>query len=277
MSTRNFDEWFGTFRAYIGGPVDFAKVYENAEKLKDEINILNLLINASDIEAEFKRVITKYPECLKAVPILLAVRGHELYCQDENTAITYRFDRITQTPEQYAYFMRKTGLFDMLSHHIICSLNDYVIGVEAGLDSNGRKNRGGHQMEHLVESYLKKAGLPYTREIPMAVIRKDWGISFTADFIQNKRWDFAVKTAQNICLIETNFYTSGGSKLNETARSYRLIAEEARNIPGLTFIWITDGKGWTSAKHDLRETFTVLDTLYNISDMEAGIFNTLLR
>ena len=118
MNSRNFDEWLKTFRESINGYdyyTDFAKVYENAEKLKDEINILNLLINATDIEAEFKRIITKYPECLKAVPILLAVRGHELYCQDENTAINYCFDRITQTPEQYAYFMRETGLFDMLS------------------------------------------------------------------------------------------------------------------------------------------------------------------
>ena len=161
--------------------------------------------------------------------------------------------------------------------NIICNLNDYVTGVEVGMDSNGRKNRDGHQMENLVESYLKKTGLPYTKEVPMTTIRNDWGVTLTADFVQNKRWDFAVKTDQNIYLIETNFYTSGGSKLNETARSYKLIAEEAKNIDGFTFVWITDGKGWTSAKHDLRETFTVLDTLYNISDMEAGIFISLLR
>ncbi|MBR1657032.1 MAG: hypothetical protein IJ697_01010 [Synergistaceae bacterium] len=77
--------------------------------------------------------------------------------------------------------------------------------------------------------------------------------------------------------MERNFYTSGGSKLNETARSYKLIAEETRNINGLVFVCITDGKSWLSAKHNLRETFDVLETLYNITDLEHGIFDSLFR
>ena len=156
----------------------------------------------------------------------------------------------------------------------IASLYGYVMGVEAGLDSNGRKNRGGHQMEKLVESYLRKLGVSYSKEITTSSLREKYGLILPSS-LTNKRWDFAVKTGSNIYVIETNFYTSGGSKLNETARSYRLIAEEARNIPGFAFVWITDGKGWLSAKNSLRETFSVLDTLYNISDMEAGIFNEL--
>lgn len=278
MSKRNFDEWFATLRDSINGfdyYTDFEKVYENASGLRDEINILNLLIGAEDIESEFIRIITKYPECLKAVPVLLAVRSHEIYCQDENISMTYRFDHPAQSSEQYIYFMRKTGLFNLLQHHIISNLQDYIMGVEAGLDSNGRKNRGGHQMERLVEGYLKKSGITYSKEIATAELRQNWGIYLASDFAQNKRWDFAVKTQQAIYVIETNFYTSGGSKLNETARSYRLIAEEARNISGFVFIWITDGRGWNSAKHNLQETFNSLDTLYNISDMEDGIFNSL--
>ena len=277
---RDFDKWLKTFRDSINGfdyYTDFAKVYENAAKLKDEINILNLLVNADDIEAEFKRVIAKYPECLKAIPILLAVRGHELYCQDENAAITYRFDKITQTPEQYSYLMRKTGLFDLLRKHIISNLNDYVTGVEAGLDSNGRKNRGGHQMERLVEGYIRETGAEYCKEFTTADIINNWNITLPSDFATNKRWDFAVRTPANIYVFETNFYTSGGSKLNETARSYKLIAEQAGNINGFVFVWITDGNGWNSAKHSLHETFSVLDTLYNIADLQAGILNTLLR
>ena len=228
---------------------DFTKIFENAGKLRDESNILNLLIGAKDIEAEFTRIITKYPECLKAVPILLAVREHEIFCQDKLGAFTYNFDEFNQTTEQYSYFMRETGLFDLLQNHIISNLHDYVTGVEAGLDSNARKNRGGHQMEHFVENYLA----------------------------ENKRWDFAVKTSSSIYAIETNFYTSGGSKLNETARSYKLIAEEAAKIQGFVFIWITDGLGWHSTKNNLRETFDVLKTIYNIADIEAGILNKLLQ
>lgn len=115
--------------------VDFMKIYENTEKLKVEIFILNSLVKSKNIEADFKRIITKYPECLKAIPILLAVRENEIYCQDENLALNFQFDAMTQTPEEYAYFMRKTGLFDLLQNHGITNLYDYVMGVEAGLSA----------------------------------------------------------------------------------------------------------------------------------------------
>ena len=280
MNSRNFDEWLSTFRESINGfdyYTDFAKVCQNAAIFRDEINILNLLVNAENIESEFRRIIAKYPECLKAIPLLLAVRSYELYCQDENVAITYNFDHMTQTPEQYAYFMRKTGLFDMLANHIISNLHDYVTGVETGLDSNARKNRGGHQMEYLVENYIKDTGAEYTSEITTPEIVSRYNISLPPDFAPNKRWDFASKTPNSVYAFETNFYASGGSKLNETARSYKLIAEQAKHLTGFTFIWITDGKGWLSAKNSLHETFTALDTIYNIADLEAGIINTFLH
>lgn len=280
MRKRNFEEWFATFRESINGYdyyIDFGKVYRNADKLKTEIFMLNSLVNSQNIEAEFIRIITEYPKCIKAVPILLAVRSYEIYCQDENASITYTFSKLTQTPEQYVYFMHKTGLFDMLKGHIISNLYDYVMGVEAGLDSNGRKNRGGDQMEHLVESFLKKSGLTYSREITTSELSSQFGITLPDSFVPNKRWDFAVNSPSTLFAIETNFYTSGGSKLNETARSYKQISEHARNIPGFTFVWITDGKGWESAKNNLHETFNALDTLYNIADMEAGILDRLFH
>ena len=236
---------------------------------------MNVLIGAEDIETKFRRVLTKYPECLKAIPILLAVRKREILCQDENGVLKYRFDKPNQTLEQYVYFMRETGLFDILREKRISSLYGYVVGVETGLDSHGRKNRGGHQMEHLVEAFLKKSGVTYSREIETGELSKQFGITLPESFEPNKRWDFAVKTSGHVYAIETNFYTDKGSKLNTIASSYRLIAEEARNIPGLTFIWITDGKGWRYAKNSLQETFSVLDTLYNISDMEHGVFSQI--
>ena len=179
--------------------------------------------------------------------------------------------------EQYAYFMCKTGLFDLIQHNIIHDLNDYVTGVETGLDSNGRKNRGGHQMENLVARYLTEANTPYLREITTSEISSQFGIALPESFAQNKRWDFAVKTLGHVYAIETNFYTDKGSKLNETARSYRLIAEKSHDIPGFTFVWITDGKGWRFAKNNLQETFSVLNTLYNITDMEQGIFTRIFH
>ena len=283
MQKRIFSDWLATFRPSINNYnyyTDFAKVYENAERLKIEINILNSLIHSRNIEDDFDNLLHKYPECLKAIPILLAVRESEIYCQDENGAINYKFSQAEQSIEQYKYFMRQTGLFNMLESHIISNLYDYVTGVEVGLGSNGRKNRGGHQMEDLVESYLKKANVEYYKEMYLTEIEEKWDINLaaiSAEGTSTKRWDFVVKTKNNIYVIETNFYTSGGSKLNETSRSYKMIAEEAMNIKNFSFVWITDGAGWRSAKRNLEETFNVLQNLYNIADMENDIFKKLFH
>ena len=176
--------------------------------------------------------------------------------------------------------MRQTGLFDMLENHIISNLYDYVTGVEVGLGSNGRKNRGGHQMEDLVESYLKKAKVEYYKEMYLTEIEEKWQINLSAisaEGTSTKRWDFVIKTDNCIYVIETNFYASGGSKLNETSRSYKMIAEESKNIKDFKFVWITDGAGWRSARRNLEETFNVLDTLYNIKDMENNTFEQLFK
>lgn len=284
---RNFDDWLSKFRLSISGYdyyVNFDKVVENVEKLKIELNILNSLIGSKDIENEFEKVITKYPETLKCVPLLLAVRGNEIYAQDEDGAFTYKFSEMNYSLEQYKVFMRKTGLFDLIANHLVNNLVDYALGVETGLDSNGRKNRGGHQMENLVESYIRKAGFikdeTYFKEMYLADIESKWDIDLSALSNQGKarkRFDFVVKTGAMIYAIETNFYggTGGGSKLNETARSYKMLAQEADTVDGFTFVWITDGTAWRSARGNLRETFDVLDTIYSIDDMEHGIMKTL--
>ena len=283
MSKRVFSEWLGTFRKSINGYkyyTDFEKVYENAEKLKIEINILNSLIGSKNIEEEFENILRKYPECIKAIPILIAVREYEIYCQDANGAVNYNFKKIVQSIEDYKYFMRETGLFDMIANHLIGNLYDYVLGVEVGLGSNGRKNRGGHQMEDLVERYIKKTGLEYYKEMYLTDIEEKWNVdlsAISADGTTTKRWDFVVKTDDNIYVIETNFYTSGGSKLNETARSYKTIALEAKDIEGVEFVWITDGGGWISARRNLEETFDVMSSIYNIADMENNIFESLFK
>ena len=168
----------------------------------------------------------------------------------------------------------------MLQNHIISNLYDYVTGVEVGLGSNGRKNRGGHQMENLVESYLKKSNVEYYKEMYLTEIEKKWNINLSAisaEGTSTKRWDFVVKTTECIYVVETKFYTGGGSKHNETARSYKMIAEEARSVAGFRFVWITDGGGWKSARRNLEETFNVLNDIYNIADMENNIFDTLFR
>ena len=283
---RKFNEWLSRFRDSIANYeyyIDFEKVYKNVDNIKVELNILNSLIGSTDIENDFLQLLNKYPETLKCIPLLLAVRTNEIYAIDSDGEFIYNFEKMNYTSQQYAIFMRKTGLFDLMKNHIIHSLVDYATGVETGLDSNGRKNRGGHLMENLVESFIVKAGYikgrNYFKEMYIHEITEKWQIDLSAISNQGKaekRFDFVIKTDNMIYGIETNFYASGGSKLNETARSYKQIAQEVDTIDGFTFIWFTDGRGWQSAKRNLEETFGILDTMYSISDMENGILQNLL-
>lgn len=208
MTNRNFDEWLSKFRPSISSYdyyIDFEKVIRNIEEIKVELNILNSLIGTKNIEKDFERIISKYPETLQCVPLLLAVRGYEIYEQDEEDAFLYNFKKVNYSVEQYKVFMRKTGLFDMIANHLVNNLVDYALGIE------------------------------------------------------------------------TNFYGGGGSKLNETARSYKMLSQEANTIDGFTFVWFTDGIAWKSAGGNLRETFEVMDTIYSIDDMENGVMNKLFR
>lgn len=280
---RNFVEWLGTFKDNISDYkyyINFDKVYKNVEENKVEFNMLNSLLGSKNIEEDFINLVTKYPEVLKCIPILLAVRNMEIPAMDEEGAFIYNFKKMNQSLEQYIVFMNKTGLFDLLANRGVTNIIDFVLGVETGLDSNGRKNRGGHLMEDLIEGYLKSEGVEYYKEMYLKAIEEKWGVNLSS--LSNngksaKRFDFVVKTKNMIYGIETNFYTSGGSKLNETARSYKMIAEECKNIEGFKFVWFTDGKGWTSAKKNLEETFDVLDSMYNINDVENGVMKELFK
>ena len=278
---RSFNDWLNQMRGSINGYnyyVDFPKVYANVNALRIELNIMNSLIGSKNIETDFEALLKKYPEILKCIPTLLAVRANEIYAQDSNGAFTYDFEKINWSVDEYIIFMRKTGLLDLIANHIVNNLVDYALGIETGLDSNGRKNRGGHQMEDLVEEFIKATGTEYYKEMYLTDIERKWGVdlsAISAEGTTTKRWDFVVKTKDTIYVVETNFYTGGGSKLNETARSYKMIAEEARQVVGVEFMWITDGGGWRSARRNLEETFNTMTHLYNISDMENGIFLSL--
>lgn len=291
--SRDFNAWLSGFRDSIadyGYYIDFEKVHRNVDNIKVELNILNSLIGSKNIEADFENLMRKYPEVLKCIPLLLAVRTNEIYCQDENGGHLFQFDFGKYPPnshahyERYKYFMRETGLFDLLENHIVNNLVDYATGVETGLDSNGRKNRGGHLMEDLVESFIQKAGfvkgVNYFKEMYIHQITDKWNIDLSAISNQGKmekRFDFVVKTPNMIYGIETNFYGSGGSKLNETARSYKTLAWETEEIDGFTFVWFTDGKGWTSARNNLEETFDVMQHIYNIKDLEDGVISEVFK
>lgn len=283
---RDFESWLAGFIPSIADYkyyVDFDKVYRNVDEIRIPLNILNSLIGSKTIEEDFKKVVKHYPETLRCIPILLAKRERDIMVMDENGLHDFDFQNSNYTIGEYAEFMRRTGLFDLMENHIVNNLVDYVTGIEVGLDSNGRKNRGGDLMENLVEGFLIKAGLrkgiDYFKEMYIHEIENKWNIDLSS--ISNngnaeKRFDFVVKGENCIYGIETNFYSSSGSKLNETARSYKTITMETKDLDYFKFVWITDGFGWHKAKNNLREIFDVLDDLYNISDLENGVMSKVL-
>lgn len=280
---KDFNKWLSTFRDSIANYsyyVDFKTVYRNAEILKIELNMLNSLIGSSNIESDFKNLIIKYPSVLKCIPVLLAKREMNIFCVDEDGTYNFNFKNRNYSIDEYIMFMRKTGLFDLMKKHIIGNIYDYVIGVEVGLNSNGRKNRGGHLMEDLVESFINKAGFikdkTYFKEMYLSELEKMTGLDLST--LSNsgstaKRFDFVIISDKCVYACECNFYASGGSKLNETARSYKSLALESKGIEGFKFVWFTDGVGWVSARNNLKETFDVLDDIYCIQDLEENVLN----
>lgn len=283
---RNFKEWFNTFTDSIATYeyyTDFNTVYKNINKIKVELNIMNSLVGSKNIEKDFDNLFKKYPEIRKCLPLLIAVREKEIKVVDNGEKLKYNFTNIDDI-ELLKRFMRKTGLFDLISNHLVNNLVDYATGVEVGLGSNGRKNRGGHLMEDVLQGFIEKEGFvlnqTYFKEIYLKDIENKWNINLSS--LSNlgkvaKRFDYVVKTDNCIYAFETNFYSSSGSKLNETARSYKMIAEESKNIKGFAFVWVTDGLGWVDARNNLEETFDVMDNIYNIKDLSNGKLKEILK
>ena len=281
---KDFNQWLSTFRESIANYtyyVEFETVYKNAHDLKIELNMLNSLIGSLDIENDFKNLVSKYPSVLRCIPILIAKREMTVFCMDGDGTFNFDFRKMNYGIDDYIMFMRKTGLFELMEKHLLGNIYDYVIGVEAGLNSNGRKNRGGHLMEDLVESFIQKAGFiknkSYFKEMYLSDLEKKTGLDLSS--LSNsgstaKRFDYVIITNKCVYACECNFYASGGSKLNETARSYKTLALESKGIAGFEFVWFTDGIGWTSARNNLKETFDVLDDIYNIKELEDNILSS---
>ena len=291
---RNFEEWLEQFDDSIASwkyYTDFDKVYDNVNKIKNELNLLNGLIGSKRIEEEFKELINEYPKVLQVIPILIAKRENIIIIKDAEQDYYYNFKNMNYSIDDYVLFMKKTGIFDLLENHLIGNVFDYVTGVEVGMDTNGRKGRTGDAMEDLVESYLLKAGFVrdfnYFKEYTQTDIMNKWGIDLShidqklkgesSNKNAEKRFDFVVKTDKMLYVIETNFYGTQGSKLNETARSYKMIESEFKNMKNVTFVWFTDGKGWRSARHNLEETFNEMENIYNISDMKNDIMSKIFK
>jgi type II restriction enzyme len=269
--------------------VDWDKVFDNMKEVEVALNTMNYLIGKENFDDEFRFLLKHNPEIVKTIPILIVRDGSHSskfkilidYKQRKLVYEEYDFTKKEITEEdidKYLAFVRETGLKNLIASQKVKSLVDYMIGVEAGLDSHGRKNRGGNRMEDIVEFFIgdlcEKKGFEYLREANAAKIKEKWNIAIPIN-ISSRKYDFLVYTGKDLFVFETNFYGGGGSKLKSTAGEYKNLSDYLRN--DCKFVWITDGYGWKTTWKPLRETFNHIDYLFSLNMLENEILNYLIN
>lgn len=265
--------------------VNWEKVHKNIKPIEKELNLLNVLIGKEDIEREVYELIKEYPQVIKVFPFLIAYRDNKVSMLTDVKAFLYKDydfktrDLTDENCKDLATFFMKSGLGNLLKEKRVKNLVDYVTGVEVGLDSNGRKNRGGTMMENIVETFVKNAcdelGLEYMTQANAKKIKANWNIDIQVDK-SSRNLDFAINKNGKLYFIECNFYGGGGSKLKSTATEY-VKMNEYWNAQNITFIWVTDGAGWKSTLKPLREYFDKADYLLNLEMLKDNKLNLIFN
>lgn len=243
---------------------DFEKIYNNVENIKLSLCILNSLIGSTDLRKSVETIWQRDKTAFSVMDILIAVRKNDKKKFVDAFGNCARIDSMFTSVDKVMDYLEGTGLAEVFTSRKVKDLVDYVFGIETGLDTNARKNRSGHIMEGTVHKILTDAGIEHRQE----VYSREWPEITAVLGDDEKRFDFVIETPNKIYLMEVNFYSGGGSKLNEVARSYSDIAPKINSVPGFEFIWITDGKGWKSAKNKLQEAFSIIPGVYNLTSIQ---------
>ena len=245
---------------------DFGKIKTNLSKISIKLNQLNYLIGKEDLKLAIEELFEENAKVFEVLDILIAVRKNKNAKTFNREGEIVQLDTYFETSDKIYEFIEDTGLGEVFRNKNITNLVDYVFGVEVGLDTNARKNRGGENMSKAVSLIFDKAKIFYKKEVNSTEFPEI--TSLGADL---KRFDFVIKTKVKTYLIETNFYNGGGSKLNEVARSYSDVAPKINQYANFEFVWITDGQGWLSAKNKLEEAFSIIPSVYNLSNLDSFI------
>jgi type II restriction enzyme len=242
---------------------DFDKISQNVEDIKLSLCMLNSLIGSSDLRKSVETIWKRDKSAFGVMDILIAVRSEGKKKVLDSLGRCVVLDTLFNSVDGVMEFLENTGLAEIFQSKKINDLVDYVFGIETGLDTNARKNRSGHVMEDMVARIFEKNGIHYRQE----VYSSEWPTITRVLGDDEKRFDFVIKTAAKTYLIEVNFYSGGGSKLNEVARSYSDIAPKINSVSGFEFVWITDGIGWKSAKNKLQEAYSIIPSIYNLRNI----------
>lgn len=245
---------------------DFEKVSRNVSKIALKLNQLNYLLGKEDLKGAVSDIFTENPASFEVLDILVAVRS-----SDAKKVLNDKFRPVPiksyfSDVESICQFIEGTGLSEVFASKQVTNLVDYVFGVEVGLDTNARKNRGGDIMATAVAQKFSESGIAFRTEVNSSEFPE-----ITTLGTDLKRFDFVITTAKKTYLIETNYYNGGGSKLNEVARAYSELAPKINQYESYEFVWITDGQGWNSAKNKLEEAFRIIPRVYNLTSISEFI------
>lgn len=241
---------------------DFDKIRNNINKISMKLNQLNYLIGKENLEEAIHELYAENEKVFEVLDILIAIRKNKNTKTFNNKGEIVVMNSYFSSPKLVYEYITETGLADVFRNKDISNLVDYVFGIEVGLDTNARKNRGGDNMSKAVSLIFDKAGIFYKKEVRNTIFPEI--VSLGADV---KQFDFVIKTQKKTYLIETNFYNTGGSKLNEVARAYSDVAPKINQYENYEFVWITDGQGWLSAKNKLEEAYNIIPSVYNLATL----------
>ncbi|MCS6823684.1 MAG: type II restriction endonuclease [Cytophagaceae bacterium] len=263
---KNFLSQLSETNATLDYFTDFDKVKSNVSKIAIKLNQLNYLIGKTDIKAAVNELYEENPKAFEVLDILVAVRKKDKKKTFNREGKIVLVESYFHSVDRIVEFIEDTGLAELFRNKEIKNLVDYVFGVEVGLDSNTRKNRGGDNMVKAVSLFFDKAKIFYKKEVSNTEFPEISSLG-----VDVKRFDFVIKTKKKTYLIETNFFNSSGSKLNETARSYSDLAPKINKYETYEFVWITDGQGWLSAKNKLEEAYNTIPSMYNLATLKKFI------
>lgn len=281
---KDFNNLITTFKSSIKTWdyfVNWNKVFSNSSELEIALNKLNYLLGKENLKEEFVKLYSSNVDIVKALPVLLAVRENKLEVFDKATKNSEFFDFTGKEKgaDKYFEFLDKSGLARLFQKDGIKNLVDYVMGVEVGLDSNGRKNRGGTLMEEITGAFLtdfcSKNEYECLAQARPSAIKAKWGFDIKVDKSE-RSFDFAIYNTKSkkLKLFEANFYNGGGSKLKAVCGEFRSLYDELK-AQDIDFIWITDGLGWNTTKRPLEETYNHNEYVFNLNMLEAGALNEL--
>lgn len=248
---------------------DFPKIAKNVADIEISLNTLNYLIGKEDLRSAVQALWDRDKRVFDVMDILIATRKKDGKKYVDNDGTMNSIHSLFTSIDGVMKFIEGTGLDNVFKNKEINDLVDYVFGVETGLDTNARKNRSGEITETLVARIFDNAGVTYRQQVSSKEF-PDISDALGAD---QKVFDFVIEATDKTYLIEVNFYSGGGSKLNEVARSYTELAPKINGVSGFEFVWITDGEGWNSAKNKLEEAFATIPSIYNLTTINNFISN----